>query len=195
MKSLKLIILILICSLPFFYLTGLFLQDKLGANPVDTLEGFTGSWVIYFLLITLLVPYLRQVFAIKWFLPEHLIKRTFGLAAFGYAILHLGIYFVFDMAFSIEDTFIDIIERPFILVGMLTFILLIPLAITSSIKWQRKLKKHWKTLHKLIYPIILLGITHGIMVQKVDYQEPLIYLSLFILILVLKTLNQKKTSR
>ncbi len=192
MKTLKIIGLILLCSLPFFNLGWLFLQDDLGANPVETLESTTGDWAIYFLLLTLLVPYLTQVIKFRWFLPEYLIKRTLGLAAFAYVLTHLSIYFVFDMSLSLEDAWFDIIERPFILVGMSALLLLIPLAITSTLKWQRRLKKHWFTLHKAIYVIILLGITHGIMIQKVDITEPLLYLGLFILLVILKQLKKRR---
>lgn len=175
----KITLLSLLCLLPAGYLLNNLLTDNLGANPPEILIHFTGDWTIYFLLITLSLSPLHSFFKPKWPMPMHLIRRIFGLSAFGYAILHLASYFTFDMGLDFNETLKDIAERPFILLGFAAFVLLIPLAVTSTQNWQKRLKRHWQTLHKLVYPITFLGILHYILLVKADLLWPILYLMIF----------------
>ncbi|BBP46811.1 protein-methionine-sulfoxide reductase heme-binding subunit MsrQ [Thiosulfatimonas sediminis] len=182
----KLFIVSLICALPAGLLTFDLLTDNLGANPVETLEHTTGDWTIYFLLLTLSITPIQKLFSPKWWLPMHLTRRVLGLSAFVYALLHLAIYFVFDMSVDLNEALTDIAERPFILIGMLALFLLIPLAITSTQGWQRRLKRHWQTLHKLVYLITFLGILHYALLVKADLFMPLLYMTLFGILMLMR---------
>lgn len=186
LMALKLFIFGLICAIPAGLLTYDLFTDNLGANPVETLEHTTGDWAIYFLLLTLGMTPLQKLFALKWPIPFHLIRRILGLSAFSYALIHLSVYFVFDMSADLNEAFIDITERPFILIGMLAFVLLIPLAITSSQGWQRRLKSKWQALHKLIYLITFLGILHYALLVKADLFMPLLYMTLFGILMLMR---------
>ncbi|BCN92623.1 hypothetical protein THMIRHAM_04080 [Thiomicrorhabdus immobilis] len=187
--ALKVFLFSLLCSLPAWDLAWRFLNDELGANPVEFLEHHTGDWTIYFLLLTLSITPIQKFFKPnwnRWLMPMHLVRRVLGLSAFGYALLHLATYLVFDMGLSLTDSVNDIIERPFILIGMVSLILLIPLAITSTASWQKRLKRHWQTLHKAIYTLTFLGILHYALLVKADLFQPLIYLSLFAILMLLR---------
>jgi len=180
--ALKLTLFSLLCSLPAIELIWRLFNDNLGANPVEYLEHATGDWTIYFLLLTLSITPIQQRFTPnwnKWLFPMHLVRRVLGLSAFAYALLHLSTYLVFDMSLSVDDTINDILERPFILIGMIALILLIPLAITSTAGWQKRLKRHWKTLHKTIYLLTFLGILHYALLVKADLVQPLVYMAIF----------------
>lgn len=174
----------LVCALPGAYLLFNLLTNNLGANPPETLIHFTGDWTIYFLLLTLSMTPVQSFLKPKWPIPMHLIRRVLGLSAFVYVILHLSSYFVFDMGLDWQATLEDIAERPFILVGFTAFLLLIPLAITSTQGWQKCLKKRWGQLHKAIYLITFLGIFHYIMLVKADLLLPLLYLTFFLLLML-----------
>lgn len=182
----KLLILSLVCALPAVDLGWKLLQDDLGANPVETLEHTSGDWAIYFLLLTLSMSPLQQLFAPKWPIPMHLIRRVLGLSAFVYALLHLAVYFIFDMGLDIDAAIEDIATRPFIMIGMTALTLLIPLVITSTQGWQKRLKRRWQQLHKLIYPITFLGILHYALLVKADLFMPLVYLLLFGILMLLR---------
>ena len=180
--TLRLVAFALLCSLPGLDLLWRLLSDQLGANPVEVLTHTTGEWAIYSLLLTLSITPIQHHFKPDWnryLVPMHLVKRVLGLTAFVYGLLHFSVYFVFDMALSIQDSLQDIAERPFILVGMLAFVLLLPLALTSTQGWQKRLKKRWKTLHKTVYLITFLGILHYIMLVKADLFQPLLLMAVF----------------
>lgn len=179
----------LLCSLPAVVLIWRLLTDNLGANPVEFLQHSTGDWTVYFLLLTLTVSPIQNRFRPNWnklLFPMHLVRRTLGLSAFMYALMHLAVYFVFDMGLSIEESLIDIAERPFILIGMLSLLLLIPLAITSTAGWQRRLKKHWQTLHKSIYLLTFLGILHYALLVKADLFQPILYMTIFAILMLFR---------
>jgi len=186
--------LILLCSLPALGLGWRLWQDNLGANPVETLEHTSGDWALYLLLITLAVPQILKILPWHFPLPSYLIKRTLGLAAFGYATLHLAIYFLFDLGLDFAELLADLAERPFILVGMLACLLLVPLAITSTLNWQKRLKKQWITLHKAIYLVTGLGILHYFLLVKADLTQPILLLLLFIAILTQKSSKHSRTA-
>lgn len=188
----KIILFSLLCSLPGLVLLIRLFNDQLGPNPVEFLEHTTGDWTIYFLLMSLAISPIHKKWRFnwnKWLLPMHLTRRVLGLSAFIYALLHLATYFVFDMSLSVADAVTDILDRPFILIGMVSLILLIPLAITSTIRWQQRLKKNWNRLHKLVYLVTFLGILHYTLLVKADLFLPILYMSIFA-ILMLSRINK-----
>jgi sulfoxide reductase heme-binding subunit YedZ len=145
---------------------------SLGANPAESILHMTGDWVIYFLLITLAVTPLRKLTG--W---NDLIKfrRMLGLFAFFYACIHFLSYIGFDRLFDLSDMAREIVKRPFILVGFAAFVLLVPLAITSTRGWVLRLGgARWSALHKVIYPIAILGVVHYWWLVKRDITWPLV---------------------
>lgn len=132
-------------------------QDTLGANPIETVTRSLGEWTLRFLLLTLLLSTLRR--ATGWVQGIRL-RRMLGLFAFFYGVLHLFSYLWLDQFFDWAEIWHDIVKRPFITVGMLAFVLMIPLALTSFKAAIRKLGRNWQRLHTLIYPLTLLGVLH-----------------------------------
>lgn len=155
--------------------------QRLGANPIEYFLRTTGVLTLVFLFITLAVTPLRKIFG--W---NQLIKfrRLLGLYAFFYGTLHLITYSVFDKALDIPAILGDIWQRPFIAVGMAALTLLIPLAVTSTNGWVKRLGgKNWIKLHRLTYVAAILGVIHFFWIQKSDYFYPILFgLVLFILL-------------
>lgn len=166
------IILFLTCLVPAGYLITAFLTDRLGANPFEAFTRESGEWTLRFLLLTLLMTPLREILQQAW--PLRL-RRMFGLFTFFYACFHLTTYLWFDQFFDWQEIGIDILKRPFITAGMLAFILLLPLALTSTKVMMRRLGRHWKSLHRSIYIIGILAVLHYLWLVKADLREPLIY--------------------
>jgi sulfoxide reductase heme-binding subunit YedZ len=153
----------------------------LGSNPIKEAEHFTGRWVLRFLAITLAVTPVRQTLGWNW-LQRY--RRMFGLFAFGYAVIHLTIYFVLDLELIWGDLWADIVKRPYITIGMTAFLLLLPLAITSTAKMVKRLGgKRWAALHRTIYVIVVLGTIHFWMAVKRDITLPLIFALIFAVLL------------
>jgi sulfoxide reductase heme-binding subunit YedZ len=183
-------ILFCICLLPLIWLTvGLF-ADLLGANPIETLIRDSGTWALRFLLITLAITPLR------WILGWNQIvsfRRMLGLYAFFYAVLHMLLYLGLDQFFDINEIIKDIIKRPFITVGFIGFISLIPLAITSTNRMIKRLgAKRWKKLHKLTYFIAAVSCLHFYMLVKADKLEPIIYLGLLLSLFAIRLYHSYK---
>ena len=166
--------------IPFTLLLWNFFTQQLGANPFEVLTRESGLWTLRFLLITLAMRPLRQILQRSWPL---LFRRMFGLFTFFYASFHLTTYLWFDHFFDWQEIWTDIVKRPFITVGMLAFVLLIPLAVTSTRAMMRRLGKNWQRLHRLVYLIAALGVLHFIWLVKADLREPLIYLGILIVLL------------
>ena len=169
-------------------------QDTLGANPIEVVTRSLGEWALRFLLLTLLMSPLRRL---GW--PQALrLRRMLGLFAFFYATLHLSSYVVLDQFFDWEEIWLDILERPFITVGMLAFLMLLALAVTSPKAIMRKLGRYWQKLHWLIYPLSVLAILHfwWLADSKVQTDRPLIYTLLLGLLLAERVWRsiQRKTS-
>jgi sulfoxide reductase heme-binding subunit YedZ len=146
---------------------------SLGANPAETILHMSGDWVIYFLLITLAITPLRKLTG--W---NDLIKfrRMMGLYAFFYASVHFLSYIGFDRLFDLSDMAREIVKRPFILVGFAAFVLLVPLAVTSTRGWVLRLgAARWSALHKAVYPIAILGIVHYWWLVKRDITWPVVF--------------------
>lgn len=147
-------------------------HSELGANPIETITHTTGDWTLIFLLITLTVTPLRRLTRQYWLIS---FRRMLGLYAFFYGTLHLTTYLWLDKFFDVHEMLKDIAKRKFITAGMTAFVLMIPLALTST-KWAiRKLGKRWQMLHRLIYFSAAAGVIHYIWLVKADLKKPLEY--------------------
>lgn len=158
-------------------------QDTLGANPIEFIERHFGKWTLIFLCLTLSMTPLRRITNISQWI---LYRRMLGLFVFFYASIHLLCYIALDYHFDWVDIKNDIVKHRYVLVGFLGWLLLLPLAITSSDKMIRKLKANWKLLHRLIYVIAILGVLHFIWLVKKDITEPLIYAAIVSILLILR---------
>jgi sulfoxide reductase heme-binding subunit YedZ len=167
--------LFVLALLPLLYLVWGVFAGALGANPIETVIRDLGEWALRFLLLTLTISPLRRLTGMAQLLR---LRRMLGLYVFFYASLHLTIYLWLEQSLDWWEIWLDIVERPFITIGMLTFILLIPLAVTSTHAAMRKLGKNWLRLHKLVYPISIFAVLHFWWLVKVDTREPLIYVVL-----------------
>jgi len=158
-------------------------QNSLGANPVEFIERHFGKWTLIFLCLTLSMTPLRRITNIsEWILY----RRMLGLFVFFYASIHFLCYIGLDYQFAWEDIKNDIIKHRYVLVGFLAWLLLLPLAFTSSDKMIRRLKVNWKRLHRLIYVIAILGVLHFIWLVKKDLTEPLIFAVVVSILLILR---------
>ena len=182
-------VLFLLCAIPFALLIYSALTDNLGVNPVETLTHETGEWALRFLLITLCITPLRRLTHLHWLIK---LRRMLGLFVFFYALLHLITYVWLDQFFDWKEIIIDIPKRPFITIGFLSFVLLLPLALTSTNAMQRRLKKKWFTLHKLVYVIPMLVVVHFIWTLKADYSEPLFYTFIFLVLMISRAIYDRK---
>lgn len=181
--------LFILCLLPFIFLLIAALTDGLGTNPVETLTHDTGQWALRLLLLTLAVTPLRRLSKLNWLIK---LRRMLGLFTFFYALLHLITYIWLDQFFDWSEILLDIPKRPFITIGFISFVLLLPLALTSTNAMQRRLKKRWLTLHKLVYVIPVLVVIHFTWSLKADYSEPLLYASIFIILMLARILYSRK---
>jgi len=153
---------------------------SLGANPVEQLIHRFGIWGLNFLLITLAVTPLRQLTGKAWLLQ---FRRMLGLFAFFYVLMHFLTYAGLDQRFNLPLILEDIAERPYITIGFTALVLLMPLAVTSTNGMMRRLGRRWKKLHRLVYPIVILGVWHFYWQVKLDTIEPLVYASLLAVLL------------
>jgi len=168
------------CLIPFGQLLYNGYQGDLGANPIETITRFTGSWTLIFLLITLGVTPLRKLTG--W---TDLIKfrRMLGLFAFFYALLHFSTFLVLDHFFDFDRIAKDILKRPYVTVGFTGFVLMIPLAVTSTAKMIRRLGKRWQQLHRLVYLVGIAGVIHFYWLVKSDIRRPAQYGAVLALLL------------
>lgn len=157
---------------PLLMLAWRTLHNDLGPNPVETLEHTTGDWALRLLLVTLAMTPLRRLSG--WSQPLR-VRRLLGLWAFFWIVLHFSIYAVFDLEGSPAQLAEDLVKRTYITLGFAAFVLLVPLAVTSTQGWQRRLKRRWTVLHRLIYPAAMLGVLHFVWLVKSDLREPLLY--------------------
>jgi sulfoxide reductase heme-binding subunit YedZ len=156
---------------------------RLGANPIEKITHWTGYTALVLLMLTLAVTPFRRLTGWNEVIR---IRRLIGLFAFFYAALHFLIYVVLDQFFSLAAIGEDILERPYITVGFIAFVLLIPLAATSTKKAIRRLGKRWQTLHRLVYISAALGVLHFFWKVKADTREPLIFAGILATLLVLR---------
>jgi methionine sulfoxide reductase heme-binding subunit len=162
----------------YFYLG---VMDQLGADPQKTLERLLGLWALRFLIASLAITPLRRLGGpnlVRW-------RRAIGLLAFYYAALHLSVYMLLDQGLDLAAIWADIVKRPYITVGMLAFVVLVPLAVTSNARMIRRLgSAAWQRLHRLVYVAAAAGALHFIMLVKSWPAEPVIYAGLVALLLL-----------
>ncbi|NZA26035.1 protein-methionine-sulfoxide reductase heme-binding subunit MsrQ [Luteimonas sp. SJ-92] len=154
--------------------------DALGADPVAEIEHRLGIWALRLLLVALAVTPLRQITGQPLLIR---FRRMLGLYAFAYASLHFSAWLVLDLGGYWTMLFEEIVKRPYITVGFAAWLLLLPLAITSTRGWMRRLGRNWGRLHRLVYAIAVLAVLHFWWIVKSDIREPLLYASILALLL------------
>jgi methionine sulfoxide reductase heme-binding subunit len=158
----------------------------LGANPIEALEHGLGDWTLRFLLITLAISPLRKLLRLPALIK---FRRMFGLFAFFYGCLHFATYVGLDKFFNIHEIFADVLKRKYITVGFAGFVLLVPLAVTSTAGWIRRLGgKRWQALHRLVYLSAIAGVVHYLWLVKADIRKPLEYGAILSLLLAYRAL-------
>jgi len=193
-------ILFVLCLVPFAFLArGFYLAfwggnpNALGPNPIEYITHETGDWTIRLLLITLTITPLRLL------LKQPLLvryRRMLGLFAFFYSVCHFTIWFALDKDFHLSEMWADVLKRRFITVGMLGLALMIPLAITSTNGWVKRLKyKRWQNLHKLVYFSAAAGVIHYYWLVKSDIRWPLTYGAILAVLLLYRWVHARSTAR
>lgn len=182
-------LIVLVLQLPWLLLVYEAINNSLGPDPGDVVANRLGETALQLLLLVLLLPVLRR------FLPVMRFRRLLGLVAFEYVILHVAAYLIFLAGLNLEVIIDDLSERSYIIVGMVALLGLLPMAITSTDKWVKRLKKRWRRVHRLIYLIIPLVLIHVYMVHRLDYQEPIRYALVFLLIIIIKRVRWGSTRR
>lgn len=154
----------------------------LGADPIEYVTLRTGFATLLMLMCTLAVTPARRLTGWNWLAP---VRRTLGLCAFLYVCLHFATY-LFDQGFALEYVAEDVAERPYVTAGFTAFLLLVPLALTSTKGWIRRLGKRWQKLHRVVYLAAGLGVVHFLWLVKKDLREPLIFAAVFALLMALR---------
>lgn len=172
-------VVVVACLVPLGVLVGQGATGGLGANPIETVIHTTGLWALRLLLVTLAITPLR-----RWFgLDLVALRRPLGLMAFAYACLHLLAYVGLDQFFDWPAILADITKRNYILLGVLAFLALLPLAVTSTRAMMRRLGRNWKRLHRLVYPATMVAIAHWWLLVKADWREPAIHGAILVVLL------------
>ncbi len=173
-----------VCLLPLAMLVWRAATVGLGADPIEEVTEATGRWTLNFLLITLAVTPLRRLSGWQWL---GRLRRMLGLFAFFHAVLHFTIFLVFEHFFDWDEILRDIVKRPYVTVGFTAFVLLIPLALTSTNGMLRRLGgERWRRLHRLVYLIGVLGVLHFVWLVKADLRDPVLYAVILSLLLALR---------
>jgi sulfoxide reductase heme-binding subunit YedZ len=159
------------------------LTGRLSANPIQDLTFRTGKTAMVLLLLSLSCTPLAVWLGLRQALQ---VRRALGLYAFAYAALHFGVYLGVDYGFDLRLIAEELAEKRYVVVGFAAFLLLVPLAITSTRNWQRRLRHRWKTLHRAVYPAAVLVMAHYVWVQKADIRQPLVFSAVLLLLLVLR---------
>lgn len=192
LRRLKLLLFVA-CLVPIASLAyGLF-SGSITGDPVETMTEITGQWSLRFLLLTLTITPLRRITKVPDLIK---FRRMLGLFAFFYAFCHLNVYIVFDQFFDWSAILRDTIEKKFVFAGMLALLLMIPLAVTSTNGWIKRLgAKRWQRLHKLVYIIAIAVIVHFIWLVKADLTEPLIYALILAFLLGFRIVSNTRKKR
>jgi methionine sulfoxide reductase heme-binding subunit len=162
----------------------------LGTDPIETLEHSTGIWAIRFLVVTLAITPLRRMTGANWLQPY---RKRFGLVAFTYALLHVVTYVGLDIQLHWPTLLGDFTKRPYIIVGGVTFLILLSLAVTSTAGWVKRLGKRWVQLHKAVYIAAVLAVVHFWMSQKADIREPLVFALIFVALLAYRAWTTRRS--
>jgi len=166
---------------PFLWLLYNAFWGDLGANPVETITNQTGIWTLRLIVATIAITPIRWL--TKWN-PIIQFRRMIGLFAFFYSVLHFSIYFVLDRSMMVEGLWDDVVKRPYITVGFIGFVMMIPLALTSTKGWIRRIGgKRWALLHRLVYVTAIAGVIHYWWKVKLDVTDPMIYAAIVAILL------------
>ena len=180
----------ILSTIPFLLIFYKIYFNKLGPEPVKEITHFTGEWTLIFICLTLSMTPLKRLTNLNIWIS---FRRMLGLFVFFYASLHLLTYVGIDYRFSLQPIIDDVLKKKYIFIGFAAWVLLLPLAITSSQMMMKLLKKNWKKLHRLIYVIAIFGALHYIWLSKTIFFKPLIY-SLIIVLLLFLRIKFKKTT-
>lgn len=186
------VLVFVLATIPFMLLAANTFRNNLGANPLETLHFRTGDWALRFLLITLALTPVKLLFG---FTAPLRFRRMIGLFAFFYASLHCFIYVALEQSMSWKLIVEEVPKSPYIVVGLITYSLLIPLAVTSTSGMMRRLGKNWKRLHRSIYVIAILAVVHFFWLVKADITEPLIYAFVLTLLLAIRIVCNRRTTK
>jgi sulfoxide reductase heme-binding subunit YedZ len=178
--------------LPALWIAGGVPGGWLGANPIEKVTHVTGLSALTLLLVTLAVTPVRPW--VGWY-PVIQLRRPLGLFAFFYAFLHFSIWMVLDLSFQLSWIAEDIMERPYITVGFTAFVLMIPLAITSTKGWIWRLGRRWTSLHRLIYASAFLGVIHFYWLVKADTRLPILLATILAALLALRIFRWREKRR
>jgi sulfoxide reductase heme-binding subunit YedZ len=174
------------CLAPLASLAWLAYHNDLGANPLEFITRSTGDWTLRFLLLSLAITPARRLTGISSLIR---FRRMIGLFSFFYAALHLLTYLWFDQFFDTASILKDIARRPFIAAGMAGFLLLLPLALTSTAGWIRRLGgRNWQRLHRLAYLAAIAGVVHYYWLVKSDIRLPLLYAAIAAALLLFRAI-------
>jgi len=167
-------------------------RGTLGAEPIETLTHETGQWALRFLLLSLAVTPARRLLRAPFLAPW---RRSLGLAAFGYACLHLSVYLALDQVFDWSAVVEDVAERPYVTAGATALLCLVPLAATSTRGAQRRLGgRRWRNLHRLAYAAAAAAVVHFLWLVKADLREPLLYAGVLAALLGARLLPERGAS-
>ena len=173
----------LACLVPFAGLVHGAVIGDLGANPVERVTDVSGQWGLRLLLVTLAITPLRRLTGWNGWMS---LRRMLGLFAFFYVTLHLLTWIGLDQGFDLASIGADIVKRPYVTVGFAAWLLLLPLALTSTRGMMRRLGRNWQRLHRAVYPAAALGILHHLWQVRADPLEPLIYAAVLAALLLLR---------
>ena len=180
----------LLCLWPLYSIIYQIFYNKLGAEPVDKIINHFGEWTLIFIFLTLSMSPLKKITNSTIWIKY---RRMLGLFVFFYASIHLLSYVGLDYRFDFQPIINDVLKKKFVFIGFAAWLLLIPLAITSSNKMMKILKHNWKKIHRLIYVIGIFGVLHFIWLSKTIFFKPLIFLVILIILLLFRV-NFKKLS-
>jgi sulfoxide reductase heme-binding subunit YedZ len=176
--------------IPFSLLAADLYLGRLGANPIEEITHRTGDWTLIFLLITLGVTPIRKLTGFGAVIQ---FRRMAGLFAFFYALVHLSIYVVFDHFFALSSIVEDVAKRPYVTVGFTSLLLLVPLAITSTKGWVKRLGgRRWNRLHQLVYVAAAGGVLHYLWLVKADTRRPIVFGLILVTLLAVRLWRPRK---
>ena len=177
---------------PIYVISYQIIFNQLGPEPVDRIINHFGEWTLIFILLTLSMTPLKKITkSVEWIK----FRRMLGLFTFFYASIHMLSYVGLDYRFDFEPLINDVLKKKFIFIGFSAWLLLIPLAVTSSEKMVRMLKQNWKKIHRLIYIIGIFGVLHYIWLSKTIFFKPLIFLIVLVILLLFRIKNIKSASK
>ncbi len=175
---------------PIYIISYQIFYNELGPEPVDRIINHFGEWTLIFIFLTLSMSPLKKITKSSEWIK---FRRMLGLFAFFYASIHMLSYVGLDYRFDFEPLIDDVLKKKFVFIGFSAWLLLIPLALTSSDKMVKLLKHNWKKLHKLIYVVSVFGVLHFIWLSKTIYFKPLIFLIILIILLLFRVRFNKSS--